>query len=114
MTTNGTSNNHSLAKGIQSAPNNDIGSPKKHGKKHKRSRHAKDNGTAEQKRLCKEHAYQSNELTEHHLQGCDRVPQQENNASQCTGNHVFLGAPATSTPNGLHLRDRNGSLKCDV
>ena len=110
MIRNGTPDNLPAANGnhLTAAPT--VGGSEKSGRKHKKPRHAKENGTAEQQRLCKGH--QLNGSIEHQQLNCDRVSHPTNRANHCSKNHAFLGTTATNMPNGHHYMD--GSLECNV
>ena len=109
---NGTPENYPMVNGNTLVPQHGVGGPKRHGKKHRRSRHSKENGTNEQKRLYKEHHHHPNGTNDHQLSICDEVA--HNRAGQCLNKHVCMGAPDARIQNGLHLQHRNGSLECDV
>jgi len=107
---NGTPDNLPAANGIHLKADPTVGGSKKSGKRHKKPRHAKENGTAEQQRLCKGH--QLNGTTEHQQLNCDRVSHPTNRSNHYPKNHAFLGATATNMANGHHYKD--GSLECNV
>ena len=109
---NGTpSGGHPVTNGNQLIPTTSTSGKKKQGKNTRRWKHAKENGTAEQKRLFKEPASTSNG-TAHHIPS-DQASHVDKSQGPCLNNHACLGAGEKRGENG-HSQSRNSSLSCDV